>query len=116
MELYQIPCFNRDLRGQSLREQMIARLRQIDGGFHRESELFRMSDYALLCAFEVAFRGIADNTVDSETKAAFDAGMKFGQERLLTKINQTFSMNEGKSVIPSSVDSIKSQSKIWSNK
>ena len=90
MKLYQIPPANHDLRGESLREQMIARLRQIDGGFYTDKDFARMSDYALLTAFEVTLMGIGHDTADEESKEAFDADMKFGQERLMKKINQTF--------------------------
>jgi hypothetical protein len=94
---------------------MEARLRQIDIHGHYKS-VKNMSDYALLTAFETLIQGIGYNTADADYKDGFDAGMKFGQERMLNRINETFIMNEGESVIPSSVESIKSQSKIWSNK
>lgn len=83
MEFHQIPPANFDLRGQSLREQMIARIRQIDSGFYRLSELERMSDYALLCTFEVVYLGIHSRTMESHGSEMFDAGIKYGQERMM---------------------------------
>jgi hypothetical protein len=115
MKLHEYPHVNRELKDSSLREQMEARLRQIDVHGHYKS-VKNMSDYALLTAFETLIQGIGYNTADADYKDGFDAGMKFGQERMLNRINETFIMNEGESVIPSSVESIKSKSKIWSNK
>lgn len=84
MELHQIPHFNYDLRGQSLREQMIARIRQVDDGFHRLEELERMSDYALLCSFEISLTMAGHRSADSRGKDMFDAGIEYGK----SKVNQ----------------------------
>jgi hypothetical protein len=42
-----------------------------------------MSDYALLTAFEVILMGIGHDTSDESFNEGFDAGIKFGQERML---------------------------------
>jgi hypothetical protein len=115
MELHEYPHVNRELKDLSLREQLEARLRQIDvHGYYKSVK--SMSDYALLTAFETTLQGIGYNTADAQYKDGFDAGMNLGRERMLNQINETFHMNAGESVIPSSVESIKSKSNIWRNK
>ena len=88
MKLYEYPTANRDLKDCSLREQMIARLRQIDGGFYTDKDFARMSDYALLTAFEVTLMGIGHETSEENWKEGWDAGMKYGQERMLNNMNE----------------------------
>ena len=89
MKLHEYPHVNRELKDLSLREQMEARLRQLDvHGFYKSVK--NMSDYALLTAFETLIQGIGYNTADDEAEHAFDAGMKYGQERMLKQINQQF--------------------------
>jgi hypothetical protein len=89
MKLHEYPHVNRELKDLSLREQMEARLRQIDVHGHYKS-VKNMSDYALLTAFEILIMGIGYNTADAEYKDGFDAGMNLGRERMLKQINQQF--------------------------
>ena len=91
MKLHEYPKVNRELKDLSLRQQMEYRLRQIDDRrYYSDKDISRMSDYALLTAFEVLVMGIGHETVDDESDHAFDAGMKYGQECMLKRINQQF--------------------------
>jgi hypothetical protein len=84
MKLYDYPKVNRDLKDLSLREQMEARLRQIDvRRYYSDKSIASMSDYALLTSFEVILMGIGHDTADGSFNEGFDAGIKFGQERML---------------------------------
>ena len=74
MKLHEIPHFNYDLRDASLRDQMLARLRQINDGFYTETEINRMSDYALLCAFEISMTRIGHNSSHDQYNAGFTDG------------------------------------------
>lgn len=103
MLLHEYPTVNRHLKDVSLREQMESRLRQISGGYYTDTAIAKMSDYGLLTAFEVTILGIGHNSADLESSEAFDAGVKFGQERMLNTINGTFTMKEG-NLIASSRD------------
>lgn len=80
MKLHEIPSANFDLRGQSLREQMIARLRQIDDDFHRQSELDSMSDYALLYAYETTLTLIGYRTSSDHYNDGFSYGHEVGRK------------------------------------
>ncbi len=77
MKLQEIPHFNHDLRDESLRDQMIARLRQINDGFYTETEINRMSDYALLCAFEILMIRIGHNSSHDQYNAGFTDGSNY---------------------------------------
>jgi hypothetical protein len=74
MKLFDIPPFNHEQRDSSLRDQMIARLRQINDGFYTETEINRMSDYALLCAFEISMTRIGHNSSTDQYNAGFTDG------------------------------------------
>ena len=94
MKLYDYPKVNRELKDLSLREQMEARLRQIDEHrYYSDKSIAGMSDYALLTAFEVMVMGIGNDTADEAAKEAWDGGMKFGQERMLRQINESYNTN-----------------------
>ena len=91
MNLYEYPKVNMDLKDLSLREQMEARLRQIDvRRYYSDKSIARMSDYALLTTFEVILMRIGHNTSFESFNEGFDAGIKVGQERMLEQINQQF--------------------------
>jgi hypothetical protein len=74
MKLFDIPPFNHEQRDSSLRDQMIARIHQICDGFYTETEMNRMSDYALLCAFEISMTRIGHNSSTDQYNAGFDDG------------------------------------------
>jgi hypothetical protein len=103
MKLHEIPCFNREMKDLPLREQLVARIRQIDGGYYRQAELDRMSDYALLCAFEATFSVIADRSIDEWSTEMFDAGIAYGMEKAAKSQpqNETFTMKEGELIASS---------------
>ena len=90
MKLHEIPHFNHDLRDESLRDQMIARLRQINDGFYTEKEINRMSDYALLCAFEKTMSLIGYSTSADNYNDGFSAGHAVGR-----KYEQNISNTQG---------------------
>jgi hypothetical protein len=99
MKLYEYPTVNRDLRDLSLREQMEARLRQIDvRRYYSDKSIASMSDYALLTAFEVMVMGIGHDTADESFNEGFDAGIAFAKTfvgKVTKSQNETFIMKEG---------------------
>jgi hypothetical protein len=80
MKLFDIPPFNHEQRDSSLRDQMIERLRQINDGFYTETEMNRMSDYALLCAFEKTMSLIGYSTSSDNYNDGFSDGHVVGRK------------------------------------
>ena len=99
MKLYEYPTVNRDLRDLSLREQMEARLRQIDvRRYYSDKSIASMSDYALLTSFEVILMGIGHDTADESFNEGFDAGIAYGMGKVTKSQNECFIMKEGESI------------------
>jgi hypothetical protein len=102
MKLYEYPTVNKDLRDLSLREQVEARLRQIDvSRYYSDKSISGMSDYALLTAFEVMVMGIGRETAEESFNEGFDAGIAYGMEKVTKSQNETFTMKEGELIASS---------------
>lgn len=85
------PAPELEWRSLSMREQVIARLRQLNPDVvYREEYLNTLKDHALLTALEAAIMTHMREDQNEMEQYMFDAGMKYGQERMLKQINQQF--------------------------
>ena len=100
MKLHEYPTANRELKDHSLREQMEARLRQIDvHHFYPDKVIARMSDYALLMAFESTFKGICYNSTDEYYADGFSDASEIAKQKQSRMSNDTFPMKAGESLV-----------------
>ena len=91
-----LPLPKRENRSLSMREQVIARLRQINSDIvYREEYLKTLSDFALLQALEVAIMVKMDEEHDSQSSYMFNAGMDYERERIVKSLTETRRMEAG---------------------
>ena len=91
-----IPFPNRDNRSLSMREQVIARLRQLNPDVvYREEYLNTLKDFALLQALEVAIMCHMDREYESQGSYMFNAGMDYERERIVKSLTETHRMEAG---------------------
>lgn len=84
-----LPFPNHDERSLSMREQVIARLRQLNPDVvYRQAYLDTLQDHALLRALEVAVMCHMDNEYDSQASYMFNAGAKYERERIIKNLSQ----------------------------
>ena len=97
-----LPFPNLDDRSLSMREQVIARLRQLNPDVqYRQAYLDTLQDFALLQALEVAFIQVhMDAEYESQASEMFNAGMKYERERIVKSLTETtFRMEAGESLV-----------------
>lgn len=90
-----------------MREQVIARLRQLNPDvMYREEYLKTLKDHALLTALEAAIMTRMREDQNEMEQYMFDAGMKFQQERSEKEraaASETFPMEEGELIASSNL-------------
>lgn len=100
-----LPFPELEWRSLSMREQVIARLRQINPDVqYREEYLNTLKDFALLQALEVAIQVHMSRYQKEHDEHMFNAGMKFQQERSEKEraaASETFPMEEGELIVSS---------------
>lgn len=96
-----LPLTNRDNRSLSMREQVIARLRQLNPDVqYRQAYLDTLQDFALLQALEVAIQVHMDAEYESQSSYMFNAGMDYERERIVKSLTETtFRMEAGESLV-----------------
>ncbi len=93
-----IPFPNREDRSLSMRDQIIARLRQLNPGvrdYFNEKYLATVKDFALLQALECAIQVRMDREYESQASYMFDAGIKYERERIVKSLTETHRMDAG---------------------
>ena len=91
-----LPFPNRDNRSLSMREQVIARLRQLNPDVvYRQAYLDTLEDHALLQALEVAIMCHMDREHESQSSYMFNAGMDYERERIVKSLTETHRMEAG---------------------
>lgn len=84
-----LPFPNRENRSLTMREQVIARLRQLNPDVvYRQAYLDTLQDHALLQALEVAVMCHMDREYESQASYMFDAGIKYERERIIKNLSQ----------------------------
>lgn len=86
-----IPFPNREDRSLSMRDQIIARLRQLNPGvrdYFNEKYLATVKDFALLQALECAIQVRMDREYESQASYMFDAGIKYERDRIINNLSQ----------------------------
>ena len=86
-----LPFTNRDNRSLSMREQIIARLRQLNPDvrdYFNEKYLATLKDFALLQALEVAIMCHMDREYESQGSYMFNAGMDYERQRIIKNLSQ----------------------------
>lgn len=99
------PAPELEWRSLSMREQVIARLRQLNPDvMYREEYLKTLKDHALLTALEAAIMTRMREDQNEMEQYMFDAGMKFQRERSEKEraaASETFPMEEGELIASS---------------
>ena len=91
-----LPFPNRDNRSLSMREQVIARLRQLNPDVvYREEYLNTLKDFALLQALECSIQVHMDREYESQGSYMFNAGMNYERERIVKSLTETSRMEAG---------------------
>jgi hypothetical protein len=84
-----LPFTNRENRSLSMRDQVIARLRQLNPDVvYRQAYLDTLQDHALLQALEVAIMCHMDREYESQGSYMFDAGIKYERNRIINNLSQ----------------------------
>ena len=96
-----LPFPNLDDRKLTMREQVIARLRQLNPDVqYRQAYLDTLQDFALLQALEVAIQVHMDAEYESQSSYMFNAGMDYERERIVKSLTETtFRMEAGESLV-----------------
>lgn len=91
-----LPLPNLDHRKLSMREQVIARLRQLNPDvMYRQAYLDTLQDHALLQALECAIQVHMDREYESHGSYMFNAGMECERKRIVNSLTETFRMEPG---------------------
>ena len=91
-----LPFTNRENRSLSMRDQVIARLRQLNPDVvYRQAYLDTLQDHALLQALEVAIWCHLDRQAEEHAREMFDAGMDYERERIVKSLTETSRMEAG---------------------
>ena len=94
-----LPFPHRENRSLSMREQVIARLRQLNPDvMYRQAYLDTLQDHALLQALEVAIMCHMDREHESQSSYMFNAGMDYERERIVKSLTETRRMEAGELV------------------
>lgn len=84
-----LPFPNSENRSLSMREQVIARLRQLNPDVvYRQAYLDTLQDFALLQALEVAIMCHVDMAADAMYDEAFTAGMEYEREQIINELSE----------------------------
>ena len=86
-----LPFTNRDNRSLSMREQVIARLRQLNPDvrdYFNEKYLATLKDFALLQALECSIQVHMDAEYESQSSYMFNAGMDYERQRIIKNLSQ----------------------------
>ncbi len=84
-----LPLTNRENRSLSMRDQVIARLRQLNPDIvYRQAYLDTLEDHAILQALEVAIQVHMDDEHESQSSYMFNAGMDYERERIIKNLSQ----------------------------
>ena len=96
-----LPLTNIAKRSLSMREQVIARLRQLNPDVqYRQAYLDTLQDFALLQALEVAISCHMDREYESQASEMFNAGMNYERKRIVKSLTETtFRMKAGESLV-----------------
>ena len=96
-----LPLPNLDGRKLTMREQVIARLRQLNPDvMYRQAYLDTLQDFALLQALEVAISCHMDREYESQSSEMFSAGMNYERKRIVKSLTETtFRMEAGESLV-----------------
>jgi hypothetical protein len=91
-----LPLTNRDNRSLSMREQVIARLRQLNPDVvYRQAYLDTLQDHALLQALEVAISCHLDDEYEYQASYMFKAGADYERDRIVKSLTETHRMEAG---------------------
>lgn len=91
-----LPFPNLDDRNLTMREQVIARLRQLNPDvMYREEYLNTLKDFALLQALEVAIQVHLDRANEEMAAHMYNAGIKRERERIAKSLAETHRMEAG---------------------
>ena len=91
-----IPFPNRENRSLTMREQVIARLRQLNPDVvYRQAYLDTLEDHALLQALECSIQVHMDREYESQGSYMFNAGMDYERERIVKSLTETRRMEAG---------------------
>lgn len=84
-----LPLTNRENRSLSMRDQVIARLRQLNPDVvYRQAYLDTLQDFALLQALEASIAVKMNEEYDSQSSYMFNAGMDYERERIIKNLSQ----------------------------
>jgi len=84
-----IPIANYENRSLSMREQVIARLRQLNPDVvYRQEYLNTLGDHALLQALEVAIMVKMDDEHESQASYMFKAGVDYERNRIVKSLTE----------------------------
>jgi len=83
-----LPFPNRENRSLSMRDQVIARLRQISPFVYRDEYVAGLKDFALLQALEVAIMCHMDNEAEMHGREMFDAGMDYERQNIINQLSE----------------------------
>ncbi len=91
-----LPFPHRENRSLSMREQVIARLRQLNPDVvYRRAYLDTLQDHALLQALECAIQVHMDREYESHGSYMFNAGIECERGRIVNSLTETFRMEPG---------------------
>lgn len=93
-----LPFYDRENRSLSMREQVIARLRQLNPevrDYFNEKYLATLQDFALLQALEVAVMGHMDADRDEMLSYMFKSGMDYERQHIAKELTETRRMEAG---------------------
>ena len=91
-----IPFPNRENRSLTMRDQVIARLRQLNPDVvYRQAYLDTLEDHALLQALECSIQVHMDREYESQGSYMFNAGMDYERERIVKSLTETSRMEAG---------------------
>jgi len=91
-----IPFPNRENRSLTMRDQVIARLRQLNPDVvYRQAYLDTLEDHALLQALECSIQVHMDREYESQGSYMFNAGMDYERQRIAKELTETRRMEAG---------------------
>ena len=91
-----LPFPHRENRSLSMREQVIARLRQLNPDvMYRQAYLDTLQDHALLQALECAIQVHMSNDLSEHGEYMFNAGMDYERQRIVKSLTETRRMEAG---------------------
>lgn len=83
-----LPFPDRENRSLSMRDQVIARLRQISPFVYRDEYVAGLKDFALLQALEIAIWSHLDKQAEEHAREMFDAGMDYERQNIINQLSE----------------------------